>query len=158
MRPFSRSGCQVIETDSFGANRLVLAEYGIAERAHELNKKSAELARRVAHGFSTPDLPRYVAGSMGPGTKLPSLGHITFDVLRRNYAEQATGLIDGGVDLLLIETCQDILQSKAAIVGSLDALKERKVDMPLMVQVTVEATGTLLVGTEMTAAITALDP
>lgn len=155
---FFEVGCQVVETDSFGANRLVLAEYGIENRAHELNKKSAELARRVAHGFSTPDFPRYVAGSMGPGTKLPSLGHITFDVLRRNYAEQATGLIDGGVDLLLIETCQDILQSKAAIVGSLDALKERKVDMPLMVQVTVEATGTLLVGTEMAAAITALDP
>jgi 5-methyltetrahydrofolate--homocysteine methyltransferase len=155
---FLKVGSQIVETDSFGSNRIVLAEYGIAERAYELNKKSAELAKRVAMDFATKELPRFVAGSMGPGTKLPSLGHTTFDILRANYAEQATGLIDGGVDLLLIETCQDILQVKAAIVGSMDAMKSRKIEIPMMAQVTVEATGTLLIGTEMSAAITALDP
>src|SRR5438270_10551176 len=95
---------------------------------------------------------------MGPGTKLPSLGHTTFDIIRRNYAEQAAGLIEGGADILLIETCQDILQTKAATVGTFDALAQAKKDLPVMVQVTVETTGTLLLGTEMAAAITALEP
>ncbi len=155
---FFKAGCQVVETNSFGANRIVLSEYGIAERAYELNVKAAKLARKVAADFSTPAFPRYVAGSMGPGTKLPSLGHTDFDTIRRNYAEQAKGLVDGGVDLLLIETCQDILQVKAAAVGVFDTLAALKKDVPVMVQVTVEATGTLLLGTEMAAAITALEP
>jgi len=155
---FFNAGCHVVETDSFGANRIVLAEYGIAERAYELNVKAARLARKVARQFATKETPRFVAGSMGPGTKLPSLGHTTFDVLRENYAEQAGGLVEGGADILLIETCQDILQTKAAIVGSLDALAKAKKDIPIMVQVTVEATGTLLLGTEMAAALTALEP
>jgi len=155
---FFKVGCQIVETDSFGANRIVLAEYGIAERAYELNVKAAQLARRVAQQFSTKDFPRYVAGSMGPGTKLPSLGHATFDMLRGSYEEQARGLIDGGADLLLIETCQDILQIKAALNGSFDAMKALKKEIPIMTQVTVEATGTMLVGTEMSAAIAALDP
>lgn len=155
---FFEVGCQVVETDSFGANRIVLAEYGIAERAYELNVKAARLAKKVANQFSAPDHPRFVAGSMGPGTKLPSLGHASFDALRRNYAEQASGLIDGGADILLIETCQDILQTKAAVVGSLDALAKAKTDLPIMAQVTVETTGTLLLGTEMAAAITTLEP
>src|SRR3954464_7306078 len=155
---FFQAGCQVVETNSFGANRIVFAEYGLENRVHEFNVKSAQLAREVALQFSTKENPRYVAGSMGPGTKLPSLGHTTFDVLRKNYAEQAEGLIDGGVDLLLIETCQDILQTKAAAIGTFDALAKAKKDLPVMVQVTVEATGTLLLGTEMAAAITALEP
>src|SRR5690242_19980393 len=155
---FYNVGCQVVETNSFGANRIVFAEYGLEDRVHEFNVKAAQLAKKVAQQFSTPDKPRFVAGSMGPGTKLPSLGHTTFDILRRNYAEQAEGLIDGGVDLLLIETCQDILQTKAATIGTFDALATKKKDLPVMVQVTVEATGTLLLGTEMAAAITALEP
>ncbi len=154
---FFEAGCHIVETNSFGANRIIFAEYDLENRVHEFNVKAAQLARQVARQFSTPDKPRFVAGSMGPGTKLPSLGHTTFDVLRRNYAEQAEGLIDGGVDLLLIETCQDILQAKAAMIGSLDALAKLKKDLPIMVQVTVEATGTLLLGTEMAAAITAFE-
>jgi 5-methyltetrahydrofolate--homocysteine methyltransferase len=155
---FFKAGCQVVETNSFGANRIVFSEYGLENRVHEFNLKAAQLAKKVAQQFSTQETPRYVAGSMGPGTKLPSLGHTTFDIIRRNYAEQAGGLIDGGADILLIETCQDILQTKAATVGTFDALAKAKKDLPVMVQVTVETTGTLLLGTEMPAAITALEP
>jgi len=155
---FFKAGCHIVETDSFGANRIVLAEYGIAERAYDLNVKAAQLAKKVAQQFATKESPRFVAGSMGPGTKLPSLGQASFDTLRTNYEEQARGLIDGGADLLLIETCQDILQVKAATVGTLDALAKTKKDLPVMVQVTVETTGTLLIGTEMNAVITAMEP
>ena len=155
---FFQAGCQIVETNSFGANRIVFTEYGLEDRVHEFNVKAAQLARQVARQFSTKDNPRYVAGSMGPGTKLPSLGHTTFDIIRKNYEEQAAGLIEGGVDVLLIETCQDILQTKAAAIGTFDALAKLKRDIPVMVQVTVEATGTLLLGTEMAAAITALEP
>src|SRR5437660_7825813 len=126
---FFKVGCQVVETNSFGANRIVFAEYGLENRVHEFNAKAAQLAKKVAAQFSTKDNPRFVAGSMGPGTKLPSLGHTTFDILRRNYAEQARGLIDGGADLLLIETCQDILQVKAAATGAFDALAAAKKDL-----------------------------
>src|SRR4029077_19431747 len=155
---FFKVGCQVVETNSFGANRIVFAEYGLEDRVHEFNAKAAQIAKKVANQFSTRENPRFVAGSMGPGTKLPSLGHTTFDIIRRNYAEQALGLIDGGADILLIETCQDILQTKAATVGVMDALAQTKKDLPIMVQVTVESTGTLLLGTEMAAAITAMEP
>lgn len=155
---FFEAGCHIVETNSFGANRIVFAEYDLQDRVIEFNVKAAQLARKVAQQFSTKDNPRYVAGSMGPGTKLPSLGHTTFDIIRKNYAEQAEGLIEGGVDVLLIETCQDILQTKAAAIGTFDALAKLKKDIPVMVQVTVEATGTLLLGTEMAAAITALEP
>src|SRR5262249_24358594 len=112
---FFEVGCDIVETNSFGANRLVLAEYGLQDRTLEFNRVAAQIAREVAQQFSKPGRPRFVAGSMGPGTKLPSLGHIDFDTLRRNYEEQARGLLEGGVDLLLIETCQDLLQVKAAI-------------------------------------------
>jgi len=155
---FFKVGCQIVETNSFGANRIVFAEFGLENRVHEFNVKAAQLARKVAQQFSTPEKPRYVAGSMGPGTKLVSLGHTDFDTLRHSYAEQAFGLIEGDVDLLLIETCQDILQVKAATVGTLDAMAKAKKLLPIMVQVTVETTGTLLLGTEMAAAITALEP
>src|SRR5947208_13082524 len=104
-RSFFDVGVDVVETDTFGAFSVVLAEYGIADRAHELNVKATEIAREVAHGYATPDRPRWVAGSMGPGTKLPSLGQISFADLRDAYETQARGLLEGGVDLLLIETC-----------------------------------------------------
>ena len=154
---FLKVGSDVIETNSFGANRIVLGEFGLENDVIKYNFEAARLAKDVAHQFSTPDHPRFVAGSMGPGTKLPSLGHTTFDIIRQNYAEQAEGLIKGGVDLLLVETCQDLLQVKGAVNGCLDAMRKLKVRIPLNVQVTIEATGTMLVGSDMTTAITVIE-
>ncbi|QQE66928.1 methionine synthase [Leptolyngbya sp. BL0902] len=157
-RAFLEAGADVIETDTFGGTSIVLAEYDLADRAYELNKTAAELARRVADEFSTPDKPRFVAGSMGPGTKLPTLGHIDFDTLKDAYVEQARGLIDGGVDLMLVETCQDVLQIKAALNGIEEAFAQLGKRLPLMVSVTMEQQGTMLVGTEMAAALAILEP
>jgi 5-methyltetrahydrofolate--homocysteine methyltransferase len=157
-RAFLEAGADVIETDTFGGTSLVLAEYDLADRAYELNKTAATLARRVADEFSTPEKPRFVAGSMGPGTKLPTLGHIDFDTLKAAYIEQAQGLIDGGADLLLVETCQDVLQIKAALNAIEAVFAERGDRLPLMVSVTMEQQGTMLVGTEMAAALAILEP
>src|SRR5207244_324283 len=112
---FLEVGCDVVETDSFGSTSIVLAEYQIAHLAYELNVQAAQLAKRVAADFSTPEKPRWVAGSMGPTTKLPTLGHISFLDMKASYREQARGLLDGGADLLIVETCQDLLQTKAAL-------------------------------------------
>jgi 5-methyltetrahydrofolate--homocysteine methyltransferase len=155
---FLAVGCDAVETDSFGASRLVLGEYGLADRTYEINRAAAALARDVAADFSTPADPRFVVGAMGPGTRLPSLGQIGWDELVAMYAEQSRGLLDGGADVLLIETCQDMLQAKAAIVGCRDAMRASGADVPLMVQVTMESTGTMLLGTEIGAALTALEP
>jgi 5-methyltetrahydrofolate--homocysteine methyltransferase len=128
---FFEVGCDVVETDSFGGASIVLAEYGIAHLAYELNKKAAELAKRVASDFSTKEKPRWVAGSMGPTTKLPTLGHISFLDMKASYREQARGLLDGGADLLIVETCQDILQTKsalAAIFEEFESLQRRVPD------------------------------
>jgi 5-methyltetrahydrofolate--homocysteine methyltransferase len=157
-RAFLEAGADVIETDTFGGTSIVLAEYDLADRAYELNKTAAELARKVADEFSTPEKPRFVAGSMGPGTKLPTLGHIDFDTLKDAYVEQARGLIDGGVDLMLVETCQDVLQIKAALNGIEEAFVQLGKRLPLMVSVTMEQQGTMLVGTEMAAALAILEP
>ena len=157
-RGFLEAGADVIETDTFGGTAIVLAEYDLADRAYELNKTAAALARRVADEYSTPEKPRFVAGSMGPGTKLPTLGHIDFDTLKDSYVEQAQGLIDGGVDLMLVETCQDVLQIKAALNGIEEAFTATGTRLPLMVSVTMEQQGTMLVGTEMAAALTILEP
>jgi len=154
---FMEVGADCLETNTFGANKIVLAEFDLTEKTYSLNKQSAELARRVADKYSTPEKPRFVLGSMGPGTKLPSLGHAPYDVLEDSYAEQARGLIDGGVDAFIIETCQDILQAKSAINGATIAMEERGKKRPIIVQVTIEVTGTMLVGTEIGAAITALE-
>ena len=116
-RQFLEVGCDVIETDTFGAASIVLAEYDLQDQAFAINKRAAELAREVADAFSTPDQPRFVAGSMGPTTKLPTLGHIDFDVMKASFAEQAEGLLAGDVDLFIVETCQDVLQIKAALQG-----------------------------------------
>ncbi|HPF40541.1 MAG TPA: methionine synthase [Phycisphaerae bacterium] len=156
-RSFLDVGADCIETNTFGANKIVLAEFDLADRTYEFNKKAADIARRTADAYSTPDKPRFVLGSMGPGTKLPSLGHIAYDTLEDSYAEQARGLIDGAVDAFVIETCQDILQAKSAINGCVIAMKERGREVPIIVQVTIEVTGTMLVGTEIGAAITALE-
>ncbi|HTS00325.1 MAG TPA: methionine synthase [Bacteroidota bacterium] len=152
------AGADVIETDSFGGTSIVLAEYGLADRAYELNLRAAQIARRVAGDFAAPGRPRFVAGSMGPTTKLPSLGHITFDAMAAAYREQARGLVDGGADLLCVETCQDLLQAKAALCGVSDYFAEARRRVPVIVSVTVESTGTLLLGTEIAAALVALEP
>ena len=151
-------GCDVVETDTFGATRVVLGEYDLQDRVAEINVAAARIAREVAQQFSTPAKPRFVAGSIGPTTKLPSLGHIKFDDMAAGYTEQALALIEGGVDVLLVETCQDLLQAKAALVGVFDAMERAGKQLPVTVQVTLEATGTMLLGTEIGAALTALEP
>ncbi len=154
---FLAAGCDAIETNSFGASRLVLGEYDLAERAYEINRAAAQLAREVAADFSRADHPRFVVGAIGPGTRLPTLGQIGFDDLVAMSAEQARGLLDGGADVLLIETCQDLLQAKAAIAGCQDAMQAAGIRLPLMVQVTLESNGTMLLGTEIGAALTVLE-
>jgi 5-methyltetrahydrofolate--homocysteine methyltransferase len=153
---FLDAGVDAIETASFGSFSTVLTEYDIPEKAYELNVASASIARRVADRYESDGRSRYVAGSIGPGTKLPSLGHIGFVELRDAYEEQARGLIDGGADLFLIETCMDLLQIKAAMQGCRNAMKACGRDLPIQVQVTMETTGRMLVGTEIGAAYAAL--
>jgi len=155
---FFSVGCDVVETNTFGSTRIVLAEYGLEDQVEEINLAAARLAREVAAEYSASGKPRFVAGSMGPSTKLPSLGHIGFDDMAAAYAEQARALIAGDVDVLLVETCQDILQGKAALVGVFEALRQAGRRIPVAVQVTLEATGTMLLGTEIGAALTALEP
>lgn len=157
-RQFLDAGCDVIETDTFGAASVVLAEYGLEDKTFELNKRAAELAKEVAMEYSTDEKPRFVAGSMGPTTKLPTLGHISFDLLRDSYQEQAEGLIAGDVDLLIIETCQDVLQIKAALQGIEQAFETSGERRPLMVSVTMETTGTMLVGSDIAAVVSILEP
>ena len=151
-------GVDCVETNTFGANWAALTEYGIADRIHEIALRGAELAREVADGWSTPDRPRWVLGSVGPGTKLPSLGHVSFAVLRDAYRSQVEGMLAGGVDAVLIETAQDLLQAKAAAIGARRAITAAGADVPLVVNVTVETTGTMLLGSEIGAALTALEP
>ncbi len=156
-RSYFEAGCDCVETNTFGANRVVLAEFGLADETHALNLESARIARRLADEFETPDWPRYVIGSMGPGTKLASLGHVTYDELESSYLEQAKGLIDGGVDLLLLETHQDLLTLKAGVNACKIARRELgREDLPIFAQVTIETTGTMLVGSDMACAITTL--
>src|SRR5438477_2713530 len=155
---FFTVGCDVVETNTFGATRVVLAEYDLQEKVAETNIAAAKIAKEVAEQFSTKDKLRFVAGSIGPTTKLPSLGHIKFDDMVAGYVEQATALIEGGVDVLLAETCQDLLQAKAALVGIFQAMQKAGKRLPVTVQVTLEATGTMLLGTEIGAALTALEP
>jgi len=157
-REFLEAGADVIETDSFGSTSIVLAEYDIPDQAYELSKMAAELAKSVAAQYSTPEKPRFVAGAMGPTTKLPTLGHIDFDTMKDSFREQAAGLYDGGVDLFIIETCQDVLQTKAALNGIEELFEERGSRIPIMVSITIEVMGTMLVGTEIDAALTILEP
>ncbi len=151
-------GVDAIETNTFGANFANLAEYDIPERIYELARAGAQIAREAADAYSTDDKPRFVLGSVGPGTKLPSLLHAPYAQLRDAYEECAAGLIDGGSDAILIETCQDLLQTKAAVVGAKRALAAREQDLPIIAQVTIETTGTMLMGSEIGAALTALEP
>ncbi len=156
-RAFLDAGVDALETATFGSFSVVLAEYGIADKTHELNVAGAQIARRVADEYEAADgRSRYVAGSIGPGTKLPSLGHISFTDLRAAYREQAVGLLEGGVDLFLIETCIDLLQTKAAMLGCRDAMREAGRDLPLQVQVSMETTGRMLMGSEIGAVLTSI--
>ncbi len=151
-------GVDCVETNTFGANFANLAEYDIEDRIYELARAGAVIARTSADAWSTPEHPRWVLGSVGPGTKLPSLGHAPFAHLRDAYEIQVAGMIEGGVDAILIETAQDLLQAKAALLGARRALSASGADLPLIAQVTVETTGTMLLGTEIGAALTALEP
>ncbi|EDY38775.1 methionine synthase [Cyanobium sp. PCC 7001] len=157
-RQFLEVGADVIETDTFGATSLVLAEYDIADQAFALNQRAAELARQMADAFSTPEKPRFVAGSMGPTTKLPTLGHVDFDTMKASFQEQAEGLLAGDVDLFIVETCQDVLQIKAALQGIEAAFTATGQRRPLMVSVTMETTGTMLVGSDIAAVVAILEP
>ncbi|MFD7963629.1 methionine synthase [Streptomyces zaomyceticus] len=152
-------GVDCVETNTFGANLAALAEYGIENQVYELSEAGARIARAAADAHTAADgRPRWVLGSMGPGTKLPTLGHITYEPLREAFRQNAEGLIRGGADALLIETSQDLLQTKAAVIGARRALDWVGVDLPVIVQVTVETTGTMLLGSEIGAALTALEP
>ncbi len=157
-REFLAVGADVIETDTFGGASFVLAEYDLADQAYNLNKKAAQIAKQVAAEFSTPEKPRFVAGSMGPGTKLPTLGNIDFDTMKAAFREQAAGLFDGGVDLFIVETCQDVLQIKAALNAITEVFQTRGERRPLMVSVTMEVQGTMLVGTDISAVLAILEP
>jgi 5-methyltetrahydrofolate--homocysteine methyltransferase len=157
-RAYFEAGADAVETNTFGANLPNLAEYDIADRIRELALKGAQLARGVADEMTTADRPRYVLGSVGPGTKLPTLGHETFARLRDAYTECGRGLLAGGADALVVETCQDLLQVKAAVLGMKRAMTDEGRRVPLITQVTVETTGTMLLGSEIGAALTALEP
>ncbi|WP_164204708.1 methionine synthase [[Micrococcus luteus] ATCC 49442] len=153
------TGIDAVETNTFGANWSNLSDYGIDDRIEELARKGAEIARERAEAAEKTDgRMRWVLGSMGPGTKLPSLGHTTYDYLKQTFALQAEGLIDGGADAFLIETSQDLLQTKAAVNGCKQAIVTRGIRLPIFVEVTVETTGTMLMGSEIGAALTALEP
>ena len=152
------AGVDAIETNTFGANWSNLADYGIEDRIYELAFAGGKIAREAADAFSTPDKPRFVLGSLGPGTKLPSLGHTTYDNLKVAYYTAAKGLADSGCDALLVETSQDLLQVKAAVNGCRQAINEATHDIVLIAQVTVETTGTMLMGSEIGAALNALEP
>ena len=158
---YYRAGADIVTTNTFGAPAHTLGEFDLAHRAEELAHAGAVIARKAADEFSTPDKPRFVAGSLGPGTKLITLGQISFDDLRDSYADAARGLITGGVDTVLLETCQDILQIKAAVAGVRKAATQLDLDpdsVPIMVSITIEQTGTMLIGTSIEAAIEALRP
>ncbi len=157
-RDFLAAGADVIETDTFGGTSIVLNEYDLGHRAYELSKKATELAKSVAAEFSTPEKPRFVAGSIGPTTKLPTLLHIDFDTMKQSFIEQIEGLYDGGADLLLVETCQDVLQIKVTLSAIEEFFAKRGVRLPVMVSVTIEATGTMLVGSDISAVVTILEP
>ncbi|HUI29203.1 MAG TPA: homocysteine S-methyltransferase family protein [Candidatus Acidoferrales bacterium] len=155
---FLEAGADIIETNSFGGTSIVLAEYGLAEESYEINKRSAETARKAADKYSGKGQKRYVAGSMGPTTKLPSLGHIEFDAMRDSYKVQVKGLADGGADLLIVETCQDLLQTKAALAAIQEYLEETERDIAVVASITIETMGTMLMGTEISAALTTIEP
>ncbi len=157
-RAYFEAGADAVETNTFGCNLSNLGDYDIADKIRDLSEKGTSIARRVADEMSTPDRKRYVLGSMGPGTKLPTLGHTEYAVIRDAYTEAALGMLDGGADAILVETCQDLLQLKAAVLGSRRAMAQLGRHVPVIAHVTVETTGTMLLGSEIGAALTAVEP
>ncbi|SEC76952.1 methionine synthase (B12-dependent) [Amycolatopsis tolypomycina] len=157
-RGYLEAGADAVETNTFGANFANFAEYDITDRIFELAEAGARLARETADEFATPDRPRFVLGSVGPGTKLPTLGHAPFTTLRDAYAEEVRGLLAGGADAVIVETTQDILQTKASIIGAKRAMAAAGRHVPILASITVETTGTMLLGTEVGAALAALEP
>jgi 5-methyltetrahydrofolate--homocysteine methyltransferase len=157
-RNYFEAGADAVETNTFGCNLSNLGDYEIADRIRDLSEKGTAIARRVADELSTPDRRRYVLGSMGPGTKLPTLGHTEYATIRDAYEEAALGMLDGGADAILVETCQDLLQLKAAVLGSRRAMAKAGRHIPVITHVTVETTGTMLLGSEIGAALTAIEP
>ena len=157
-RAYFEVGVDAVETNTFGANLANLGEYGISDRIEELARAGAELARAEADEFGADGRPRFVLGSVGPGTKLPTLGHAPYRDLRDAYYQQVVGMLDGGVDAVVVETCQDLLQAKSAVLGAKRAMDHRGQQVPLICHVTVETTGTMLLGSEIGAALTALEP
>ncbi|MFN7958010.1 MAG: methionine synthase [Holophagaceae bacterium] len=152
---YFQAGADAVETNTFGANPLVLGEFGLADKAYDLNVQAASLAQEVARSF---DRPRFVIGSVGPGTKLITLGHVGYAELLASYRVQMEGLLDGGADAILIETCQDLGQIKVAVRAAREAMAAKKRRIPLWVQATVETTGTLLVGSDISAVLTSVEP
>ncbi|MBL9140431.1 MAG: homocysteine S-methyltransferase family protein, partial [Phycisphaerae bacterium] len=160
---FLAVGADVVETDTFGTNKLVAADFDqeMVDWVYDLNVRAAQIARAACAKYSTREQPRFVAGSMGPGTKLITLGNTTWDTMLDSYREQARGLIDGGVDCLMVETAQDLLQVKCAVNACLDALAaagKSHEDIPVLVSVTMETTGTMLLGSDIAAVVNALKP
>ncbi|AQP46046.1 methionine synthase [Tessaracoccus flavus] len=156
-RAYFEAGSDAVETNSFGTNLAALAEYDIVDRLEELAEAAARIARGVADEFSTDERPRFVLGSVGPGTKLPTLGHVSFAQIRDAYQAQIEAMVRGGIDGVQIETCQDLLQAKAAVIAAKRARTALGVDLPILVNVTVETTGTMLLGSEIGAALTTLE-
>src|SRR5712664_1826020 len=154
---YLRAGCDAVQTNSFGGSPITLGEFGIADRAFDLNRRAGELAREAVAEFAHDGRTRFVFGAVGPGTRLPSLGHIAYQDLEDALAIQCAGLVAGGVDAIRIETCQDPLQIKAAVNGAKRAREAAGKDIPIIVQVTVETTGTLLVGADIAAAATIIN-
>ncbi|HTH15493.1 MAG TPA: homocysteine S-methyltransferase family protein, partial [Magnetospirillum sp.] len=154
---YFEAGADMVEADTFGASPVTLAEFGIADQAFELNQRAMEVAWEAAEQFKGDGRTRFVLGAIGPGTKLPSLGHIGYDELEAAYVIQASGQIAGGVSAFLVETCQDPLQIKAAVNGCKIACAQAGKDIPILVQVTVETTGTMLVGADIAAAATVVN-
>jgi 5-methyltetrahydrofolate--homocysteine methyltransferase len=157
-RAYLEAGSDLIETNTFGANLAALGEYGISDRIGELAEAGARIAREAADEYSTPDRPRWVLGSVGPGTKLPTLGHTTYEAIRDGYETQVAAMIRGGIDAVQVETSQDLLQTKAAVLGAKRAIAAAGADIPIFASVTVETTGTMLLGSEIGAALTTLEP
>jgi 5-methyltetrahydrofolate--homocysteine methyltransferase len=155
---YAKAGADIIKTNTFGTMPWVLDEYQMGERCYELSKLGAEIVKDVCDQYSTPEKPRFVLGSIGPGTKLPSLGHIHYDEMYEGYKLTALGLIDGGCDIFMLETCQDPLQIKSALHACQDANIERGVELPIMVSVTIELSGSMLIGTDATTIVTILEP
>jgi 5-methyltetrahydrofolate--homocysteine methyltransferase len=157
-RNYFEAGADAVETNTFGCNMSNLGDYDIADRVRDLSQRGTAIARRVADELTTPEHKRYVLGSMGPGTKLPTLGHTEYHVIRDAYAQAALGMVEAGADAILVETCQDLLQLKAAVLGSRRAMEQAGRHIPVFTHVTVETTGTMLLGSEIGAALTAIEP